>query len=142
MRVLSGSNYQWFNRLIKDDEPYLGLIPWLRDMEHPRKGRGANGLVGGLGALKIPRTDPGHEATEAGTGFFDGVFGPRLEQAMVALHAGVTFANPFASEFTITNFLEDFFHGFFGTGIDDAGSATDVTVFGGLGDGKAHSCDT
>ena len=52
--VLSGSSFQWFNRLIKDDEPCLGLIPWLRDMEHPRKGRGANGLVGGLGALKIP----------------------------------------------------------------------------------------
>jgi len=23
--VLSASNYQWFNRLIKDDEPYLGF---------------------------------------------------------------------------------------------------------------------
>ena len=100
------------------------------------------GLVSGLGALKISRANPGHEATEAGAGFFDGVFSPRLEQAMVALHASVTFANPFASEFTVTNFLEDFFHGFFGTGVDDAGSATDVSVFGGLGDGKAHSCDT
>lgn len=102
----------------------------------------AVGLVGGLCALKIPRTDPGHEATETGTGFFDGVFGPRFEQAMVAFHAGVTFANPFAGEFTVPNFLEDLLHRFFSTGIDDAGSATDVPVFGGLGDGKAHSCDT
>ena len=23
--VLSGSSFQWFNRLIKDDEPYLGF---------------------------------------------------------------------------------------------------------------------
>ena len=101
-----------------------------------------SGLVSGLGALKIPRTDPGHEATEAGAGFFDGVFGPCLEEAMVALHAGVTFVNPLAGEFAVTNFLEDFLHGFFGTGVDDAGSATDVPVFSGFGDGKAHSCDT
>lgn len=101
-----------------------------------------SGLVSGLGALKIPRTDPGHEATEASTGFFDGVFGPCLEEAMVALHAGVTFVNPFPGEFAVTNFLEYFLHGFFGAGIDDAGSAADVPVFGGLGDGKAHSCDT
>ncbi len=130
--VLSGSNHQWFNRLIRDDEPYLGLIPGLREAEYPRKGRGVSRLVGCLSALKIPRTDPGHEATETGTGFFDGVFGPCIEEAMVALHAGVAFVNPFAGEFAVTNFLEDFLHGFFGAGIDDAGSATDVPVFGGL----------
>ncbi len=94
-----------------------------------------------MGAFKISRTDPRHEATEAGTGFFDGVFGSRFKQAMIAFHASMTFANPFAGEFAITNFLKDFLHGFFSTGIDNAGSATDVPVFGGFGDGKSHSCD-
>ena len=89
-------------------------------------------LVGGLGSLEIAAADPGHEATESGTCFLNGVFFTFFEEGVVALHSGPAFTDPFPGKLAVTNFLEDFLHGFFGTGVDDARPTADVPVFGGL----------
>ena len=39
--VLSGSNYQWFNRRIRDDPPYLGF-----------EFQTTNGSIGGSGMIR------------------------------------------------------------------------------------------
>ncbi len=65
-------------------------------------------LVGGLGSLEIAAADPGHEATESGTCFLNGVFFAFFEEGVVALHSGAAFTDPFPGKLAVTNFFQAF----------------------------------
>ena len=94
-----------------------------------------------MGALEVPATDPGHQAAEAGTGFLDGVLLALLEQLVIALHAGAALLDPFAGKLPVADLLEDGLHGLFRPTIDHTGTAGDVAVLGGFGNGEAHTGD-
>ena len=99
-------------------------------------------LVGGLGSLEIATADPGHEATESGTCFLNGVFFTFFEEGVVSLHSGAAFTDPFPGKLAVTNFFQDRLHRFFGSGINDARASGNVTIFCGFGDGEAHASDS
>ena len=99
-------------------------------------------LVGGLGSFEIAAADPGHEPTEAGAGFLNGVFFAFFKEGVVALHSGTTFPNPLFGKGPIFNFAQDGFHRFFSASIHHPRAAGDVAVLGGFGNGEAHAGDT
>lgn len=97
-----------------------------------RAGKGSTGGVGGLGSLDVPFFDPGHEGAEAGTDFFDRVFGSFFEEGVVIFASGFVFGDPAAGEFPGLDFLEGLLHAGLDGGVNDFWSDGHIAVFGSL----------
>ena len=82
--------------------------------------------------------DPFHHFAEFAAGDFDGVVFVGVVEFVEEGFAGFVFGHPLAGKLAGLDFAEDLFHFGFGGGGDDAGSAGEVAVFGGVGDGVAH----
>src|SRR5689334_19564285 len=94
-----------------------------------------------LGAFEILFRDPGHQRTQALAHFFDWMRFPVLEKAFVFGASRLVLGNPTLGELARLDVLERLLHFLLHRGVHNLWADGNITPFGRLRNGEAHSGD-